>query len=300
MAALREPLVRGETMAARPGNDADGRRTTPSRAGALLRALTLAAFAAGIWCLVGTTNAFAGEHVAFRHTAHGVDAAPGAPSRARASAFLPPVAPPFRSVSSASVVPSGDSSLPALARWAGGELFSPGVDPVTLSAAAVLREVRERATPERLLSHVVPAAPGLLPWPGRASRGGPPRAGLVPPGSGPAPRWSTLDSAAVAPPRTAPRADPVPFSDDGVPCATASGLSRPAAPAHPAAVPRYSGTATVSSDRDPGSGIDKTPGLCALAHETPAPAAPPCSSWVASRIVPALCLRASEPPVSPD
>jgi hypothetical protein len=56
----------------------------------------------------------------------------------------------------------------------------------------------------------------------------------------------------------------------------------------------------VSSARDTGGGIDKTPGLCAVAHETPVPAEPPCSSWVASRIVPALCLRASEPPVSPD
>jgi hypothetical protein len=108
-----------------------------------------------------------------------------------------------------------------------------------------------------------------------------------------------VDRSVAVPLRTAPRPDPVAFSD----AARCTDAPRFPAPAHPeglAADTRDSGIATLNPVRDSGSGIDKSPGLCALAHETPAPVTPPRSSWVASRVVPALCLYGSEPPVSPD
>jgi hypothetical protein len=294
MAELREPLVRGETMAARPGNDADGRRTMPSRAGVLLRALTLAAFAAGVWCLIGTANAFAGEHVAIRHTASGtpvrVDAIPGPRPAVRDVTFVRRVAAPLNAVE----LPSGDVAEPPFMWWAGGVVSPSAAALVPRTVGALLREARG---PERLLP-VVPGMPSLLPGSGRASRGAP-RTWILPPGGGPAPQWSIVDRVAAVPLRTAPRPDPVTTSDTPR-CTAAPQFPPPAHPAGLAADSRDAGIATLNPVRDSGSGIDKSPGLCALAQETPAPVAPPRSSWVASRVVPALCLYGSEPPVSPD
>lgn len=288
MAALREPLVRGETMAARPGNDADGRRRMPSRAGVLLRAMIWAAFAAGVWCLMGTANAFAGEHVVLRHAAPPVgtpahvDTGVGPPPAVRRLVSLRPVVAALRAVEVSSV-----DAVPSV--------------PLAGTVDALLGGVRDRAVPDRLLPYLaIPGTPGLVPWAGRASRSGPPREGLVPPGAGPAAPRSIVDIAAPVPPRTAPRPDPATFTEAGMPGATAPEPPQPAHPAHLAAVPRHSGTAALNPVRDSGGGIDKTPGLCALAHESPVPPAPPRSTWVASRAVPALCLRGSEPPVSPD
>jgi hypothetical protein len=298
MTALREPLVRGETMAARLGNDADGRRTTPGRAGVLLRALTLVAFAAGVWCLMGTANALAGEQPPLRQ------AGPGAPVRAdavlpprftgRGLSFRPPVELPFRWVT------SGAATLPPSARRALPDLSPPGADLVSETTGALLVEARDRVDPQLfLLRSVLPGEPGALPGPGRASRGGPPRAGLVPPGAGPAPEWSIVDRCPAVRSRAAPWPDLATPPAVSV-CAPAPDGPRPAHPFRLDASARHPGTPVANPDGGTRGGPDQTPGLCALAHETPTPSVPPHSSWVASRIVPALCLHGSEPPVSPD
>lgn len=63
-------MVRGETMAARSGNGADSGRLTPRRSRALLQAVALAAFAAGLCCLTGTATAEAAEAAPPDHGVH--------------------------------------------------------------------------------------------------------------------------------------------------------------------------------------------------------------------------------------
>jgi hypothetical protein len=301
-------------MAARSGNDADGRRTMASRAGVLLRALTLAAFAAGIWCLTGTATAVAGERLALRHSAPGVSvlglAVPGRQSAEAHGPIVPPAATSARTASrrtaflrtaflrtaslrTAAVVPDRDAVPQPVVPWADGGVPPPDAAPVSRAVDPLLQAVRHRLVVDGVA--VVSGTTTLVP---RASRGGSPRSGVTPAGAGTA-QWPMVGGAS---PRTPARPDPVAFAGRG-PFPTPEGsAAAPAGSAQPAgigAVPRQA-TPTVRPARDSARDVEKTPGLCALAHDTSAPPAPLCSSWVASRTVPALCLRSSEPPVSPD
>jgi hypothetical protein len=240
---------------------------------------------------MGTASAFAGEPVVLRHAAPAlltpvrVDPGAGSPSTVRGLVSPRPVAAALRAV-----------EVPATSTGDAVSVPPADVDAVTRTVGALLLDVRDRADPNRLLPYLaVPGVPGLVP--GRASRGGPPREGLVPPGAGPTDGRSIVDRATTVPPRTAPRPDPVTFAEAGPPCAAAP---QPGHPARRAAVPGRSGTAALNPVRDSGGGVDRTPGLCALAHEISVPPTPPRSSWVASGTVPALRLHGSEPPVSPD
>jgi hypothetical protein len=301
-------------MAARSGNDADGRRTTPSRGGVLLRVLTLVAFAAGFWCLTGTAIALAGEHTALQNTALQDTALQNTAlqntalqntalqntalqdtalqdTAVRNGLLRQPARGPELRVGPVRIPSEGAAAgapTPSVRREVRSE-----ADLVSRVADALFWSARHRGVPASLAPR--PAVPGAANPVPRASRGGPPRAGLLPAGAGSVPGRS-----AGASPRIVAR--PVPVSSPGSGAITPGPpeSSGPARATDLAAVPREGPTATVNPDREPAAAGDKTPGLCALAHGGSPPAAPLCRSGVVRRTVPTHCLHGSEPPVSPD
>jgi hypothetical protein len=276
-------------MAARSGNDADGRRTTPSRGGVLLRVLTLVAFAAGFWCLTGTAIALAGEHTALQNTALQDTALRNGLLRQSARGpelRVGPVRIPSEGAAAGAPTPSVRRAVRSEA------------DLVSRVADALFWSARHRGLPASLGPR--PAVPGAANPVPRASRGGPPRTGLLPAGAGSVPGRSAVAGAAGASPRIVARPDPVTSPGSGAITPGPPESSGPARATDLAAVPREGPTATVNPDREPAAAGDKTPGLCALAHGGSPPAAPLCRSGVVRRTVPTHCVHGSEPPVSPD
>jgi hypothetical protein len=121
-------------MAARSGNGADSGRVTLGRARALLRAVTLAAFAAGVWCFAVTAIASAGEQQLARPGEH-VD-------------------------HSALYVPAGRPSTEQEQEWAARPIPGAARAGFAESAAGDLRAVVTEAVLPAA-SDLVPVAPGF-------------------------------------------------------------------------------------------------------------------------------------------
>jgi hypothetical protein len=243
-------------MATQNGNGADGGRSTSSRAHAMLRAITLVAFATGVWCVTGSG------------VAHGDEGLGGLPAQA-----------------SSTVV----RILPATA--------GPGEPARLVDRGALLRPVGPRLGRVVGVPQVLPAGPlAGAPRAGgvRASRG----AGAARLAVHRVPRtvsWRPISArprdSADAGTRASLR--PVAGPGRGFPRDAGSG------PAGQVERPR-SVTPSWSADPAFASGSAKSAGLGALQHDFAVPPAPLDPSGAVTGEVPALRLRGTEPPVSPD
>lgn len=285
-------------MATHSGNGADDGRSMVRRAHALLQAITLAALVGGIWYLTGHGAAHADERLGrlpapAASTLAGNPALPGralcaaarvdpvsrlggliaGPDGCRAAADLQRVA--GRLGAASPWRPDGFADRRVLLRPAdrllGRLARAPAVvlpaDPLTAAPRALAVRASRGAAAARFTGHRVtrPAAAGgvsAVPVPER---------GAVTPAMHRAVTRSARERA-----RT-PRTDPARWGDRGS-----------------AVAPSWGATTTVAS------GNGKSAGLGAVQHDVTAPAAPPASSEAAAGEVPALLLRVSEPPVSPD
>jgi hypothetical protein len=282
-------------MAARAGNGADGGRTTPRRTAALFRIVSLAAFAAGIWYFVGTAAAQADEYVVPPgiHTSHGH--APGgvAPAESVSAAELRMALIEARHVAAQRDV----AARRHLAVTRPGPVVT-GDDldglPVAGAAGEGLRDHVERLT-SALTRGALPEVTG--PWVGGSSPDPVPGRPVSRAGETGSAVGGTTSAATGT---TAPR---------GAPGAATAASSSVAAWPHDLAVvlsggrslPRASVLSAWASDRGVSAGTPgKSPGLCAVAHDAAPLPVLVCTVTARGDRAPALRLRASEPPVSPD
>ncbi|HEY0485018.1 MAG TPA: hypothetical protein VGD72_02060 [Mycobacteriales bacterium] len=321
-------------MAARAGNGADGGRTTPRRAALLFRIVSLTAFAAGVWYLVGTAAAQAGEQVvpvglhvadgtgalricALRPTrlgsaAHGATA-PGAAAYGAAVRRNAAHCATARSVT----VRTDAAALRML--FTGAPTVAPGdvAGSVTGDCGlAVLPRVRglaraarggiDRLTPGSTVRLPgIPPLPSLDAPPGEGTPAG--RAGHVtmdPPAVHPvgpaAPRTASAPATATWSRGAAGSTRAAAWAVPGRAGVASAGMSAPA----PSRARTVRGAVVLSAwtadsgltDGTPG----KTPSLCAVAHDDPPPPVVLCTVTSPGSRVPALRLRAMQPPVSPD
>jgi hypothetical protein len=279
-------------MAARAGNGADGRRTTPRRTTALLRIISLAAFAAGLWYLSGTAAAHAGEQP-LRPVGRVVQDHVTLGARTAALRTLVDGARRVAVLRASRASTRGDDLV--------GVPVVPGVD-----RAGVEREVRDHVEqltsglppegllPEGLPDIAVPSPENPLDMPVGAQ----PAAGARPvPAAG---------GSASAAGRAAPAA-PGSTSFPGAPRATTTAdavvgtRGAGAVPPGGHGLPRATTLSAWTADSGlPGGTPGKSLSLCAVVHDAAPPPVLVCTVTAPDGRAPALRLRATEPPVSPD
>jgi hypothetical protein len=256
----------------------------------LLRIVSLTAFAAGVWYLAGTAAALADEHGVSSavHAVH--EHAPGDAALVAA-------------VSAADVRMLLAEAHATAVHRAGGAVTGDDLAGVP-AVRGVGQDLRGRV--ERLTSGLprgaLPDVPAAAP---RIPAVDPPVGGTpdVPVVGRPVPPVRDTASApgARAPAVTGTTAFPATTRATTVVDSTACPHLRAAVPSGGHSLPRPAVLSAWASDSGPSGGAaGKSPSLCAVAHDAAPPPVLVCTVTAPGGRAPALRLRATEPPVSPD